>query len=146
MIELKRVTAYTVQEAAEVLHLSPATIRRYIKSGTIKAKKVGAKWYITDKILEEVIADYYNTGSSVVSSEAADELSFEEFVQRVKTGIEEGKITLSVDLDEKDYAIQYALGRAYRDEKKREFTYDEIAELVVKYCGEDVFNRAFVKR
>lgn len=73
MIELKRVTAYTVQDAAEALHLTPATIRRYIKSGTIKAKKVGAKWYITDKILEEVIAgdmgnDEETTDSSVVST------------------------------------------------------------------------------
>ena len=145
MVELKRVTAYTVQEAAEVLKLSPATVRRYIKSGTIKAKKVGAKWYITDKILEEVIADYYS-GSSVVSSDTDDELSFEEFVRRIKKGIEEGEIKLTVDLTEADYAIQYALGRAYRDEKKREFTYDDIAELVVKYCGEEVFNRAFAKR
>lgn len=145
MVELKRVTAYTVKEAAEVLKLSPATVRRYIKSGTIKAKKVGSKWYITDKILEEVITDYY-TAPSVVSRDQDDELSFEEFVRRVKKGIEEGKLKINVDLNETDYAIQYALGRAFKEENKREFTYEDIAELVVKYCGEEVYNRAFLKR
>lgn len=74
MIKLKRFTAYTVQEVAEALDLTPATIRRYIKSGTIKAQKVGSKWYITDANLEYVFSgdtdnapDEATTASSVVS-------------------------------------------------------------------------------
>ena len=76
MIKLKRFTAYTVQEVAEALDLTPATIRRYIKSGTIKAQKVGSKWYITDTNLEFVFSgdidsdpepDDATTASSVVS-------------------------------------------------------------------------------
>lgn len=146
MIELKRVTAFTVQEVAEALRLTPATIRRYIKSGTIKAQKVGSKWYITDEILEDVITGKETASSVVSSKETGDEISFEEFVKRVKKGIEDGKIKLSVELDERDYAIQYAIGRAFQDEQKRQFTYEEIAELVVKYCGMDVFNRVFSQR
>jgi len=67
MIKLKRFTAYTVQEVADALHLSPGTIRRYIKSGAMKAQKVGARWYITDDNLEFVFSGNIDAPSSVVS-------------------------------------------------------------------------------
>lgn len=73
MIELKRVTAYTVQEVAEAMKVKPATIRRYINNGTLKAQKIGAKWYITDKILEDVlIGDTLEKPVSSVVSETTD--------------------------------------------------------------------------
>ena len=146
MIELKRVTAYTVKEVAEALHLSEATIRRYVKSGTIKAQKIGRKWYITDEILEDVITGKVTDAPVVSDKETVDDMSFEEFVRRVKDGIAKGYIKLDVELNELDYALQYAIGRAMRDEKKKEFSYEELAELVNKYCGSDVYNRVFFKR
>lgn len=71
MIKLKRFTAYTVPEVAEALRLAPATVRRYIKNGMIKAQKVGSKWYITDATLEDLLSGDTDaeTVSSVVSSE-----------------------------------------------------------------------------
>ena len=74
MIKLKRVTAYTVPEVAKVMHLSEATIRRYIKDGTMKAQKVGGKWYITDENLEFVLHGDIDSLPSVVSSDTGDEV------------------------------------------------------------------------
>ena len=55
MIKLENTTAYTVKEVAEILHKTPTTVRGYIKSGELKAKKVGRPWYVTEKALEEFI-------------------------------------------------------------------------------------------
>ena len=70
MIELKRITAYTVPEVAEMMKVVPATVYKYIKRGELKAKKIGNKFYVTDRTLEEFIAekpDDATTASSVVS-------------------------------------------------------------------------------
>lgn len=56
MIKLEKTTAYTVQEVAEILHKTPTTVRKYIKTGELKAKQVGRPYYITEKALEEFIA------------------------------------------------------------------------------------------
>ena len=74
MIKLERFTAYTVQEVAKVMQLSEATIRRYIKYGTMKAQKVGGKWYITDENLEFVLHGDLDALSSVVSDDTDDEV------------------------------------------------------------------------
>lgn len=36
---------YTSEEAAKLLDVHQQTIQRYIKSGKIKATKIGNKWY-----------------------------------------------------------------------------------------------------
>ena len=41
----------SIKEAAEVLHLSKSTIRKYIKSGKIPATKVNKRWRIEEKAL-----------------------------------------------------------------------------------------------
>lgn len=64
MIKLERVTAYTVDEVAEMLHLSRYAIYKFIKIGKFKAQKIGNRYYITDRIVEEFV-----TGSPVVSSD-----------------------------------------------------------------------------
>ena len=74
MIKLERFTAYTVQEVAKVMQLSEATIRRYIKYGTMKAQKVGGKWYITDENLEFVLHGDLDALPSVVSDDTDDEV------------------------------------------------------------------------
>lgn len=55
MIKLETTTAYTIKEAAEIMHRSVSTIRNYIKSGELKAQKVGNTWYVTDKTLTELV-------------------------------------------------------------------------------------------
>jgi len=37
---------YKVNEVSEILKVNPVTVRRWCKSGTIKAKKLGKSWYI----------------------------------------------------------------------------------------------------
>ena len=56
MIELKRITAYTVPEAAKVLSVVPTTVYRLIKRGELRAQKIGNKYYVTDQTLEEYVA------------------------------------------------------------------------------------------
>jgi len=56
MIKLEKTTAYTVDEVAEILHQCNDTVRRYIRTGKIKAKKIGRAYYITDTALEKFVS------------------------------------------------------------------------------------------
>jgi len=55
MINLETTTAYTIKETAEIIHRSVPTVRNYIKTGELKAQKVGATWYVTDKTITEFV-------------------------------------------------------------------------------------------
>lgn len=46
---------YTTQEAATQLSLHPTTLLRYIKTGKIKAKKVGKRYLIQQEMLVEFL-------------------------------------------------------------------------------------------
>lgn len=59
MIKIADVKAYNVQEAAELLDVSPQTIRSYIKQGKLKAQKAGRAFYITESTLEAYIKGEY---------------------------------------------------------------------------------------
>lgn len=48
---------YTPLEAAEVLKLTRRTLYSYLKSGQLKATKIGRGWRITQKNLEDFIAN-----------------------------------------------------------------------------------------
>ena len=56
MIKLEHTVAYNAKEAGDKLGMSAYTIRKYIRNGLIKAKKIGRAYYITDKALEEYIS------------------------------------------------------------------------------------------
>jgi len=62
MIKLEHTTAYNVVEAAKILNMSDYTVRKYIRNGLIKAKKIGRAFYITDSALEEFISDTTERG------------------------------------------------------------------------------------
>lgn len=74
-------------------------------------------------------------------------MTFEEFKAIVKDGIAKGEVKLSKDLNELDYAIQYAIGREMEAIGRTDLnlTAEQIAELVKKHCGEDVYNRAMME-
>lgn len=55
MIKLETTTAYTIKEAAELLHLNEQTVRKYIKIGKIRAQKVGVPYYVTEETLKEFL-------------------------------------------------------------------------------------------
>ncbi len=52
MTEIK---VYTVDEVAELLHVTRRTVYSYVKAGSLKATKIGKYWKITVKNLEEFL-------------------------------------------------------------------------------------------
>ena len=46
MLSVDGLKVYNARETAEMLGTQVVTIRSYIKSGKIKAQKIGGKWYI----------------------------------------------------------------------------------------------------
>ena len=48
---------YTVQEVADLLHLTTRTIYKYIKEGKITASKVGRKYFVKQEELERLLQD-----------------------------------------------------------------------------------------
>jgi excisionase family DNA binding protein len=42
---------YRVKEVAKILKVKPTTIRRWCKSGMLRAKKIGKSWYIPEEEL-----------------------------------------------------------------------------------------------
>ena len=69
MIKLERVTAYTIIEASDMLKLSRATLYDLIKTGKLAAQKIGNKWYITDRTIEEHVTGGKKASSVVSESE-----------------------------------------------------------------------------
>jgi len=74
-------------------------------------------------------------------------MTFEEFKSIVKDSISKGKVKLSKDLNELDYAIQYAIGQEMKEVGCEDLTLsaEQIAELIKKHCGEAVYNRAMLE-
>ena len=55
MIEVGTQKSYDVQEAAELINLTPKSIRNYIKAGKIRAQKLGTRYYITEENLQSFL-------------------------------------------------------------------------------------------
>lgn len=49
------VKCYTIEETAEILKLSISTVRAYIKSGKIKAARIGTRWRITEAEIDRLL-------------------------------------------------------------------------------------------
>lgn len=56
-VELGDVELYTVLELSKKLDLSERTVRKLIREGTLKGRKLGKKWYVSDKFLKEYFLD-----------------------------------------------------------------------------------------
>lgn len=54
MIQIGDIKAYDVQEIAKLFDMTPQSVRKFIREGRIKGRKVGTRWYVT----EEAIRDY----------------------------------------------------------------------------------------
>ena len=52
-IEVGDLKLYDVQELAETLHIQERTIRKLMREGTIKARKMARKWYVSEESLKE---------------------------------------------------------------------------------------------
>ncbi len=44
---------YTVKEAAQILRVHPRTVRRWLKEGKLKGKKIGRIWLIPKTEIDE---------------------------------------------------------------------------------------------
>jgi excisionase family DNA binding protein len=53
--EIEGIKFYTIPEAAEALHVTPQTIRAWIKQGKLKARRVGRPILITEKNLKDFL-------------------------------------------------------------------------------------------
>jgi excisionase family DNA binding protein len=48
---------YTIPETAEALHITPQTVRSWIKQGKIKSQRIGRPILITEKNLREFLKE-----------------------------------------------------------------------------------------
>lgn len=76
-------------------------------------------------------------------------MTYQEFTTIVAGAIASGAIKLSkgTELNELDYAIQYALGKEMEERGGKDLTIapEEIPGLIQKHCGADVYRRAMEK-
>lgn len=56
----------TVQETAEILHMNPEVVRRWLRNGTLKGTKVGSDW----RIAEATIDAFLNKAAAVPTDPA----------------------------------------------------------------------------
>lgn len=59
MIKIDNLKCYNVQETAKLLGVSATTIRMYIKSGKLKAQKVGTAYAITEQSIKKYLNSAY---------------------------------------------------------------------------------------
>lgn len=52
MRQIEGVTLYTILEAAKTLQVTPQTVRSYIKSGLLRAQRVGRPYLISGESLK----------------------------------------------------------------------------------------------
>ncbi len=48
----------TVEEVAEYLHISPESVRRYLRDGEMGGVKLAKKWLVREKDLEKFIQSH----------------------------------------------------------------------------------------
>jgi excisionase family DNA binding protein len=60
VFEIINFKLYTIEEISEILKVTPRTIYNYIKSGNLKAVKIGKYWRVTDSALQEFIENGTN--------------------------------------------------------------------------------------
>ena len=54
-IQVGDMKLYDVEEVAEMLDVGMPTIRRYLREGKLKGKKLAKRWYVS----EEALKDYF---------------------------------------------------------------------------------------
>lgn len=51
----EEIRVYTVPELAKLFQLTPASVRRYLKEGRLKGRKVGTKWLVSEESIREFL-------------------------------------------------------------------------------------------
>jgi len=60
-IEVGNLKLYDVEELSEMLHIQERTVRKLLRDGTIKAKKLARKWYVSEESIREYFSETDNT-------------------------------------------------------------------------------------
>jgi len=55
MKQIGDIKFYDVQEIAKIFDMTPQSIRKFLKEGRIKARKVGTRWYVTEEAVREYL-------------------------------------------------------------------------------------------
>jgi len=55
IVEIEGIKFYTILDVAEVLRVTPQTVRKYIKEGKLRGQKIGRPTYVTFKSLQEYL-------------------------------------------------------------------------------------------
>jgi excisionase family DNA binding protein len=55
--EIRGETYYTVTELAEVLSITPQTVRKYIKEGRIDSQRIGRPLLIRERAIKEFLGE-----------------------------------------------------------------------------------------
>lgn len=77
---------YTMNQIAEMLHLSVRTIQNYIKDGKLNGKKIGSQWRFTEEDISTLLAD-----ENFLQKKTSDEKNnLKKFLE--KTSVEEPEI------------------------------------------------------
>jgi excisionase family DNA binding protein len=51
--KLGDLTLYSVEELSKILDIQETTIRKYLREGKLKGRKLARKWYVTEESLTE---------------------------------------------------------------------------------------------
>ena len=60
MKQIGDIKFYDVQEIAKMFDMTPQSIRKFFKTGRIKARKFGTRWYATEEAIREYLLGYDN--------------------------------------------------------------------------------------
>lgn len=56
-VTIENIKFFRIPEVAEALHITPQTVRAYIKQGKIKSQRIGKPILITEKNLREFLKE-----------------------------------------------------------------------------------------
>lgn len=59
-IQVGDLKLYEVKELSELLNIQERTIRKLLREGTLKAKKLARKWYVSEESLKEYFSQDEN--------------------------------------------------------------------------------------
>jgi len=59
-IKIEGIKAYSVNELSKMLDVTPLTLRKYIKTGKLRAQKIGRRYMVTVDSLKEFLNGTYN--------------------------------------------------------------------------------------
>lgn len=64
-IKIEDMKLYTVQNLSKILDVTPVTLRKYIRTGRIRAQKIGRRYVVSYESLKEFLNGTYRSKKKV---------------------------------------------------------------------------------